>query len=137
MIEASFARMRTGAAEETSAVKNRQTLPMRQLRAVALPLLPAMGDFPNAAGAQTSSSFSKKQWSQGLALTWRHAVKFSYAKLLFGCAAVAFASPIDVQKPLRRAVSGHLVMLSVPQEAIVQRLPDQPLEQTGLVVPLN
>ena len=137
MIEASFARMRTGAAEETSAVKNRQTLPMRQLRAVALPLLPAMGDFPNAAGAQTSRSFSKKQWSQGLALTWRHAVKFSYAKLLFGCAAVAFASPIDVQKPLRRAVSGHLVMLSVPQEAIVQRLPDQPLGQTGLVVPLN
>ena len=64
-------------------------------------------------------------------------VKVSYAKLLFGCAAVAFASPIDIQTPVRREVAGPLVVLPATPEALVQRFPSETLGQTGLAVQLD
>lgn len=84
-----------------------------------------------------TSSLGKPPRASGTALLWQRAVKVSYAKLLFGCAAVAFASPIDIQTPVRRVVAGPLVVLPATPDALVQRFPNENLGQTGLAVQLD
>ncbi len=84
-----------------------------------------------------TSAFGKSTRASGAALLWQRAVKVSYAKLLFGCAAVAFASPIDIQTPVRRVVAGPLVVLPATSDALVQRFPNENLGQAGLAVQLD
>ena len=154
--------MGLGGAETTAAVTNRQSLSghVGPAAGAAGFTQTASGDLSDAAaasypdkshdvadaqravealvnGAQASALLPAKPRSQGVVLTWKHAAKVSYVKLLFGCAAVAFASPIDIQKPVRRAVSGHLVMLPSSPDVLVQRFPNQQLGQTGLAAPLD
>jgi uncharacterized tellurite resistance protein B-like protein len=161
MIDASFARMGLRGVVAASVVTNRQTFPTSAVPAVEayFSKLTVTDDLPNPraalppdspqglanvqfvaelpVGAQTPVSPWGKQRSQGAMLTWKHAARVSYVKLLLGCVAVAFASPIDIQKPVRRAVSGHLVMLPASPELLVQRFPNQQLVQTGLAAPLD
>ncbi len=162
MIDASFVRMGLGGADTKTAVTNRQPLSAHvgSATGAAGPTQTASGDVSDAAaascpdkshdvadaqraadalvnGVHTPALPSAKLRSQGVVMTWRQVARVSYVKLLFGCAAVAFASPIDIQKPVRRAVSGHLVMLPSSPDVLVQRFPNQQLGQTGMAAPMD
>ncbi len=162
MIDASFARMGLGGADTSAVISNPPCLPAHVVYSAGTvtPAQAASGNLSDVVatswsdnshdvadaqcaadalvnGAQATALLPAKQRSQGLVMTWKQAAKVSYVKLLFGCAAVAFASPIDIQKPERRAVSGYLVMLPSSPDVLAQRFPHQQLGQTELAAPLD
>lgn len=90
-----------------------------------------------AADLQIKVGYSNSQRIQGRASLLKRIAKLSYAKLLFGCAAVAFAAPIDVQSPFRRVVAGPLVVIPSTSDDLMHRFPSQHLGQAGLAVQLD
>lgn len=90
-----------------------------------------------AADLKIKVGLSNSQRIQGRASLLKRIAKLGYVKLLFGCAAVAFAAPIDVQSPFRRVVAGPLVVIPSTSDDLMHRFPSQHLGQAGLAVQLD
>ena len=144
MLDASFARMGLNAVDAPAGTTKTPLPAMHGLPVAAVdvpgstaPVASAHVGSVLACSPQSASSCGQSHRPHGAALLWQRAVKVGYSKLLFGCAAVAFASPIDIQTPVRRVVAGPLVVLPATPDALVQRFPNENLGQTGLAVQLD